>query len=173
MCPDRQILSALHDQEIPSPWRDKILDHVGGCEKCRNQLDSFGEVSRRLRHDPPGLKESQERVWRKLAARKENAAPLPLWKRRVSVPAPLMAAAVVAVILGLTVFNLIPDKKAPSGNTPEVWTVQFEDHNLEDLAELLKNRDSQVQVFIELPTSSPMGLQGEPQLLRAADYRRD
>jgi hypothetical protein len=84
-----------------------------------------------------------------------------------------MAAAVVAVILGMTLFNLIPARNTPSGNTPEVWTVQFENHDLEDLAELLKNRDSQVQVFIELPESSPMGLQGEPQLLRAADYRRD
>lgn len=173
MCPDRQILSALHDREIPSPWREKIQEHVGKCEKCRNQMISFDQVSQRLRHDPPGLEESQDRVWQKILARKGASDPIPLWKRRVSIPAPLMAAAVLAVILGLTVFNLIPEKTESSGNTPEVWTVQFENHNLEDLAALLKNRDSQVQVFIELPQSSPMGLQGEPQLLRAADYRRE
>lgn len=173
MCPDRQILSALHDCEIPSPWQEKIQEHVAECEKCRDQINSYHEISRRLHHDPPGLKESQERVWQKITAREGMSTPVPLWKRRVSIPAPLMAAAVFAVIVGFTVFSIIPGKQAPSGNTPEVWTVQFENHDLEDLAELLKNRDSQVQVFIELPPSSPMGLQGEPQLLRAADYRKE
>ncbi|GAB1457727.1 hypothetical protein MASR2M48_30350 [Spirochaetota bacterium] len=31
MCPDRELLSAWVDGEIPSPWSDSIDRHVGAC----------------------------------------------------------------------------------------------------------------------------------------------
>ncbi|MBU1079772.1 MAG: zf-HC2 domain-containing protein, partial [Spirochaetes bacterium] len=34
MCPDRELLSAWADGEVPSPWRETIDRHVAACESC-------------------------------------------------------------------------------------------------------------------------------------------
>lgn len=173
MCPDKQILSALHDGEIPEPWQSRIKVHLEECENCRNQYKAFQHLSYALEGDPPDLEASQERVWTRLAfTQGRRNQPIPIWRRRVAVPAPLLAAAAVVIVLGVGFFVGIGRNASPEAVTPEVWTVQFENHDLEELAELLKSRDDQVQVFIELPDASLIGSQGEPQLIRAADYRR-
>ncbi len=173
MCPDKQILSALHDGEIPEPWQSRIYQHLEGCEDCRNQVKAYQSLSYSLDGDTPDFRESQERVWTRIALAQDHSAPsVPLWRRRVSVPAPLLAAAAVVVFLGVGFFVGISRNASPQAVSPEVWTVEFENHELEELAELLKSRDDQVQVFIELPDASLIGTNGEPQLIRAADYRR-
>lgn len=175
MCPDKQILSALYDGEIPEPWEGRIKEHLTECSKCSDQIAAYNKLSYVMDEDNPDFSESHERVWTKLALSKDTQV-IPIWRRRISVPAPLLAAAAVVVFLGAGFFVGINRNAAPDTVSPEVWTVQFDEHELEELAELLKSRDDQVQVFIELPANStfinPDQAPQEPQLLRAADYRR-
>ncbi|GHU05470.1 hypothetical protein FACS1894147_11680 [Spirochaetia bacterium] len=48
MCPDRQILSLYHDDELPSPWKEKLESHVASCPACAARLAQYRDLSRVL-----------------------------------------------------------------------------------------------------------------------------
>lgn len=170
MCPDDKVLSALYDGEIAEPWLSRVQGHLAWCEKCRHRLQSFRSISVVLEGEPPDWEVSRERVWRRLAFF-QGRSPVPLWRRRVAVPLPLLTAAVV-FLLGVGFIAALSLKPLPEAPASSVWTVQFESLELGEFSEILKARDDQVQVFIELPDASPIGPPGEPQFIRAAEYRR-
>jgi anti-sigma factor RsiW len=124
MCPDRQLLSVYLDGELPSPWKEKMENHLASCPLCRETLETWKRISGKMRgaEDPgPG-----ERVWDRIRRRIEAAAdsgesgreepfrpavvlsgprrvPGKFWRRRVSLPFPTVAAigaAVLALVLG-------------------------------------------------------------------------
>jgi anti-sigma factor RsiW len=45
MCPDRQILSVYLDEELPSPWKEKMEAHVSSCAECQAVLEKYQAVS--------------------------------------------------------------------------------------------------------------------------------
>jgi hypothetical protein len=122
MCPERQILSVYLDGELPSPWKEKMENHLVSCSLCRKTVETWQRVSGEMRmEEAPG---SRERVWERVCRRIEAAeaskspggkeAFLPeavpaavfsgagrpraflipgnLWRRRVSLPFPAAAA---------------------------------------------------------------------------------
>jgi len=129
MCPDRQILSLYLDGELPSPWREKMEDHLGSCAACREHLDAYRGIHAALVDADPAaaLDGARERVWARLEAGRLDtgrfdaavnagrldAGPLRagginrLWRRRVSLPAAAAAAlaAGIAAAVGVAAFN--------------------------------------------------------------------
>ena len=126
MCPDPQLLSVYYDDELPSPWKEKMESHLAQCGECRLKLESYSRLSPGA-GDKSAPAESQasamERVWKKLAENAaiagapdlENAASGPgnsglhayrrksanagFWNRKISIPLPAAAAAALFIAL--------------------------------------------------------------------------
>ena len=45
MCPDRGLLSAYVDGEVPSPWKERLAAHLSECPSCAAQAARFGNNS--------------------------------------------------------------------------------------------------------------------------------
>ncbi|MDR3145185.1 MAG: zf-HC2 domain-containing protein [Treponema sp.] len=193
MCPDRQILSLYVDGELPSPWKEKLEDHLASCPGCRAILESWEHLSAELRdEDEPGR---SERVWEGIEARINTAQTLPsressgarrlglpdLWHRRVSLPLPAaaaLAAAAAAFVFVLGSMWLNPPAKAAAAATGLPFVsmeagVDFTDMPVMDstgLFQYLGSTDSSEIVIIRLPESRSFSSSGEPTIIRAADY---
>jgi anti-sigma factor RsiW len=142
MCPDRQILSVYLDGELPSPWKEKMENHLASCSVCRKTVETWKRISGEMRvEEAPG---SRERVWEAVSRRIEGAGEANrfltgesfryaekspgvkgnssalgnLWRRRVILPFPAAAAiaaaaAAVVLVLGSMVFRSSPAPVIP------------------------------------------------------------
>ncbi|MCL2186081.1 MAG: zf-HC2 domain-containing protein [Treponema sp.] len=119
MCPEPQLLSIYLDGELPSPWKEKLQEHISQCSVCKAKLDNFAYLQKLLNNDKAQteqedrtfteqeLLETQERVWDKIEAHKHYTPKYGMWQRRVSIPLP--AAAAAAIIIALLAAFLIRD----------------------------------------------------------------
>ena len=169
MCPDRQILSAYFDDEVPSPWKEKLTLHVAECRECAKVLESYGLVRTSLRADEAPVGESAVRVKESLRLYR----PAPLWRRKIRFSF-AAAAALAAFILGggvsFTAISLLgnDDRVAEQSVKPFDVTVKVKD--VKQLLEILNNQKSIREVTIQLPEKKHFEIRGEPIFLKAADY---
>jgi anti-sigma factor RsiW len=100
MCPERHLLSAFVDGEVPSPWDGRIEAHLESCERCRATVERYRAMRAALSGDSPaGADRMRDEIWARLAAGHSRRR-ADLWHRRVAVPLPLaMAAGVVVTVL--------------------------------------------------------------------------
>jgi hypothetical protein len=181
MCPDKETLSAYLDGEIDLPWRERLGKHIEQCAACREYLDGIEQLGDSLRTDAepdpgPSLLRLQDRLTS--AARIQTPRRLSVWNRRISLPLPLAAGAVL-VILCLSIgfllsalslrsaFPRMSIKKLPYGAT-EVEVAA----PIEDLEKLLKSLDQPAfteEIIFTLPEDSRFIMAGEPRMLRAED----
>jgi hypothetical protein len=197
MCPDHQILSIYLDQELPSPWKEKLESHFADCPACRARLEEFRQVSVLL--NPPGSRDAalpdealRERVWRNITVPHEGAdIPVAairhpreyrsrIWRRSVQVPLPVAAAAAALLVFVLTlVFINRPAENAPSHDmiagtafdVPEILPVS----GISDMNGVLQYLDREEQgdiMIIRLPESRNFMSSGKPVIIKAADYSR-
>jgi hypothetical protein len=194
MCPERQILSVYFDQELPSPWKEKMEKHLADCPACRARLESYRQISARVnpRAGGAGMPSGavQERVWRRLTcapgddSRRTSGRKIPeygggFWRRSVSIPLPAAAAAAAAVFLFLIlgiVFAVRPAETPDlrnmamgiEGNLQGIEPVA----DMTDLLQYLGREDQGDIVIIRLPESRNFMSAGEPTIIKAADYSR-
>lgn len=70
MCPDRCLLSAYVDGEVPSPWKERLAAHLAECPSCAALAARFGKLSGDLRRPLPFDEEAMAaRVAARVAAR--------------------------------------------------------------------------------------------------------
>ena len=72
MCPDREMISLYFDEELPSPWKEKMEAHLKSCNKCRTAFVNYKNIENLMQEGPSSstsLEAAQERVWEKLMAR--------------------------------------------------------------------------------------------------------
>lgn len=119
MCPDHELLSAYVDGEVPSPWRERIAEHLASCPDCAATVESYTALGTALRDDVlPGEEEALERIRSRLdeklagieAAAYGHKAVSSIepsvkktekdafWKRSIRLPLPIAAAAVLVVV---------------------------------------------------------------------------
>jgi len=145
---------------------------------------------------------SRRNVWQRLqlqVRREEKSVGLPFWQRRLLIPAPLAAGVLLffsfaffAVLMypgkslhdgpevlisqqagenslnGESPFRMETSGGIESGTVPQATTQQ-----LEELVRFLSVQGAAIELKIELPGSSHFEVIGEPQLIRASDYRRE
>jgi anti-sigma factor RsiW len=181
MCPDHQLLSVYFDQELPSPWKEKLEAHLAECSECRNRLEWY----RRIFPGPaasPAVEAAKERVWSKVI-RPEGELPVrkyreKWWSRSVSIPFPAAAAAAAILVFALAVFvvrrpdaSLPPDTAVAAGMDLEVQgIVPVSDMN--GVIQYLGGDDTADIVIIRLPENRRFMSSGEPAIIKAADYSR-
>jgi hypothetical protein len=184
MCPEHQILSVYLDGELPSPWKEKMENHLAGCLACRKKLEAFRAVSGAMKAGEMSMPESaKERVWRNLEAGRQGALPArghrapSIWRKSVSIPLPAAAAAALLIVLG-ALWLLRPAGEAEARNTIIAADTDFETpgiipvSDMDGVLQYLGNRDSGDFLILRLPESRNFMSSGEPTIMKAADYTR-
>jgi anti-sigma factor RsiW len=105
-CEERQLaISMMIDNECPEEELQGLFVHLGTCSPCRRFYRESMDLRTRLHQDCiPSVSSSVDaRVLSQ--ARGRNILQLPSWLTvRVSIPAPLAAAALILIILGSFAF---------------------------------------------------------------------
>ena len=180
-CPDRQLLSVYVDGELPSPWKEKMEDHLAKCSACNKKVESYQYLSLELApKEEASLKAAQERIRQKLYPRLPGRKAIPgsLWHRRLSIPIPAAAAAVVLIIASAFFWVTMRQEAAemPDATLIAEDTVEMLDINpvmdLGDVLQYLSSYDSNDLLVIRLPESRSFVSHGNPAIIRAADYSR-
>ena len=199
MCPDRKIISLYHDEELPSPWKEKMETHLESCPDCRAALAKYRRLGESLGELPPeSIQAAQDRVWQKLntdlalseesdhlyVARWRLAARKKIWKKSITLPLPALAAAAAAIIIVfVSLLGVRNDTRTipqnPIAVLPENIQVIGDDHGnflpVQDMTEVLRylsRQDGGDFMVIRLPESKRFYRTGEPTLINAADYSR-
>lgn len=193
MCPDRELLSAFADGEVPSPWDAKIERHAVDCPRCRQALDglrrlraAFDEgaapsgaerrVAERRDFEAARLELARGRVLTRvtetIAARRPVRSSL--WSRRVSLPLPAAAAAALAAgflamawaTTGARNAELRMALNASPQPAPAIAST-----GMEGILELIARQEAGVNITISLPAGASVRPSGEPIMIREADFR--
>jgi len=196
MCPDRQIICLYYDNELPSPWKEKLEKHLESCAACRKILSEYEGMGAFVHKEKQSFAEHnfesvKERVWAKLFIN-ENKRQFKrernfIWNRSVSLPLPaLAAAALVLVILFISImgtfsnigFNgmeITAQNDAVTLLSDHVQMGIADTANIQDINEIfefLNTQDTDNIVIIPLPDNRRFYPSGEPVLINAADYSR-
>jgi anti-sigma factor RsiW len=181
MCPDRDILSAYFDGEVPSPWREAIAGHAASCASCAAELARLERARQELQSEGgPDWRGPMERVRRGiLAYAAARPRRLPLWRRTLTVPVPLAAAAaalVVAVGTALIGVSLrapvghVRITRVPAGATEIQISAPAGD--LEALLRSVGGEEGPQEEVITLPKNVILFPVGEPRMGKAAEFPR-
>ena len=194
MCPDREMISIYFDEELPSPWKEKMEAHLESCNECRAALNNYKNLGSFLlkTRDTKNLEAVQERVWEKInsqpksSSNAEHRIKKARFKSalgwRVSLPLPAAAAALIFIIFfalfGFRLFNRGTTHEPITASIPEFMHVVGDDQGMlpiQDMTGVLQYLSSQEYgdfMVIRLPESRTFSRIGEPALINAADYSR-
>jgi anti-sigma factor RsiW len=174
MCPDKELLSAYCDGEVPSPWKEKIDSHIKECPACRAvvaRYHALGTVLEEAETPWIDMEAAFSRV-RGAVGMAPAVKPSP-WKRRVSLP--LAAAAAVALVLfaggiSLSFFAHGSLETRPVAGKRSRRVENAENmKDMNQLLEILEKQESGMEVTIRLPDSRNFRSYGKPVFLRAGD----
>lgn len=181
MCPDRDLVSAYVDGEVPNPWKKRLEEHFTSCPKCAALAARYRELGQALcaeLSDAAALVAVQERNRVRLdsllasipesAVRGRRRAPslrgeVPWVKGRIiSLPISLAAAAAILVLLlGGTTAALALRMNAKgsavqaavaSGVIALPAQAQARPASMDELLRYLDSSDGQITLTINLPS---------------------
>lgn len=201
MCPDPQLLSIYMDGELPSPWKEKMEAHLAECPECTEKYKNFRHLQEMFKEETNQsrtnmanggtlksyapeqefIESAKENVWRKMESRQRYSR-RSVWRYRISVPLPAIAAAAAVVLVILTVLfirggNLQQQDPAIRSNfilaseEEEMPSIIPAAQDMNGLLQLLGSDGTDV-LILRLPESRNFSRAGEPAIIRAADYSR-
>ncbi|TFG63992.1 MAG: zf-HC2 domain-containing protein [Spirochaetales bacterium] len=180
MCPEKQILSAYFDKELPEPVEKILREHVEGCSACLEQLNTYGKIQSSIRKDSLQVSEhAKTRVYESIVQKMSVGNRLfnrfSLWNRRIGVPVPVLAftmALVLVLALGITLVSIKqPGSNVMALNRQEAVPLQVTVSDLKELVKLLDSDNFVVEVNMELPVDHNFSILGEPVLTRGQENR--
>jgi hypothetical protein len=191
MCPDPQLFSIYMDEELPSPWKEKLETHLEQCPGCAEKIEIFRrqrllvkEAGAESSEENALMEKAKERIWRNLEA-KHRMSRNNLWRRRLSIPLPAAAAAAAVIaFLAVMLFRGSPDRSGGLASQPvdPVSRASFaliaEEESgiipMTDLNSVLQylGADGSDIIILQLPESKSFLRSGDPAIIRAADYTR-
>ena len=200
MCPDRDLVSAFVDGEVPSPWRERLEEHLASCAKCASLAAKYTALGERLRaelaaDDAASLARGRAKLDALLSSRAEaEVSGMPAvggatildasrrsWRRSVSLPLPLAAAAaLLAVLLGgsAAMVALRPSRgpaiqAVASGEiAPPSSQARAQPASMDELLRYLDAQGGQVTLTIKLPDETTFGSAGKPVIMRSGQVLR-
>jgi hypothetical protein len=201
MCPDKQFLSVYFDGELPSPWKERMEQHLETCSECRKNLEFYEKMSGCLNVDGEAeaftkapeaavIEAASDRVWERLDHRRRHEGGklrrfLPAHQALTAAVAGAIAA--TAIICFLLLFsqgqnrnNNVPELAGASGNFSGIVSGDYEldttdiipASNMNDVLRYLESEDTSNIVIIKLPERKKFSRYGEPAFINAADYSR-
>jgi hypothetical protein len=189
------MLSVYLDGELPSPWKEKMENHLALCASCRDRLDAYREMSRGLKKaeavpagpDPAGavftgeaaLETAKDRVWLRLQGPETGDTrrrPEPgFWRGSVSIPLPAAAAAAVILFISLAALWFRQNTAAPPMQDMAAAGIDLDLRGIVPVSDkhgvlqYLGDKDTGDIVILRLPESRNFMSSGEPTILRAAE----
>ena len=165
------MLSVYLDGELPSPWREKLESHVSNCPKCAGRIKAYRTISPASAiGDEAGA--AGERVWQRLSVSIDRGPRRrAIWRRNVSLPLPAAAAAILMVAMA---FALLPNRADEMTGVSLAAETELDVpvQNMESVIEYLIGRSGSEMLILRLPESQSFVSNGEPAIIRAADYSR-
>jgi len=111
MCPEQNLFSALCDGEVPSPWRERLEQHLLTCPTCAKRIQRWRAIGSVLRQPVPDLTDERlERSFTTLLEKRQDAklrgSGRAQWRldvarwlgTSVKVPLPALAAALFVTV---------------------------------------------------------------------------
>jgi anti-sigma factor RsiW len=191
MCPDASLLSAYVDGEVPSPWKERIEEHLASCPACSARVSGYRGLAGALAEGEQGGLDEAAAVAR-LRARLGAALDQPLlpsrpsrkveglkgfspkpilWRRSVSLPLPVAAAAAVVIVFlaGIAASSLFRPARSPVQTlaAAEIKPTKTQPENMEALISYLQSQDAQVSLTIQLPSGATFDGSGKPLVVKA------
>ncbi len=132
----REMVSLFIDTELEQGHEHILFKHLAGCEECQSYLDvmmKFKVVRQRDQVEYPSELDSS--IFEELKIRKNvysigkidpQPIHLPLWKRRIALSMPLVAAFIFVVLLGLGL--IIYNIEGPTGPIRQSIVTMFQGH---------------------------------------------
>lgn len=124
MCPNSDLFSALVDNEIPSPWKEKLEAHIRACPDCAQQMAHLALIKNLVKESEPSIAaDFLESSWQKLALKIKTKEEIELrtpqhvhffkqlYSASVRIPVAALAALLVVVLFIPVRIN---SKKQPS-----------------------------------------------------------
>ena len=174
MCPDKELLSAFVDGEVPSPWKEKLERHLDGCPSCTSRVLAYRSLAARLgdaenTEEARALGTAAARIAASInleagtLARRGRipGAAKRLWSTRISLPMPYLAAGVAAILIaGL----LAAGFRTSTGQGAMASTSRILRPSQVSLEAIAQNvRQSSLQpVMIDMPAESVFSQYGNP-----------
>ncbi|MBI9105977.1 MAG: hypothetical protein JEZ04_04480 [Spirochaetales bacterium] len=179
MCPDSQLVSTYYDKELDQRWSGEIKSHIAGCDKCGIQVSKYQEMSKLLGScRVPGEQEMKLRVLGVIERRRKVEYHEVFWKKHLAVSVPVLmgAAALMIIFFAGILMGFFPSQTRDSQVVEEIRThsigINVQVINLEDAAAYILADDSGFDLLITIPSNETLSVNGEPQLIREADYKR-
>ncbi len=181
MCPDRELLSAWTDGEVPSPWRETIERHIETCTTCSGVVTSMKRTHALLASDAALIDaaagSAHARVEERLgfATLRGAASSGAFWNRKYPVPFPVAAAA--ALVLAVLGFALAEsgrrnaDLRMAVQRAFEATPVATSGMGIESIIEYISKQNSSVNINITLPAEAFGSVTGDPFIVREADFQ--
>jgi len=180
MCPDRELLSALVDGEVPSPWSEALERHIGGCDSCTREVATLRRTHNLFAADRATMDSATAHVSARVEERLRLQPPRSLhaeglWTRRFAIPLP--AAAAAAILMAVLSFALVQsghrnaDLRVAVQRAIEATPVSASGAGIESILDYLSKQNAAVNVNITLPAGTYAGSSGEPFIVREADYQ--
>jgi len=176
MCPDKNLLSAYFDGELDKPFSSQVEAHVAECDSCSRILEEFRALSEHLCQERlPEIQKTKQESWLHLQRRFSSLYPVPVWRRRFQIPAPVLAAtAILVILLGVGLLFAVHTPRG-SSTFDTVTETRFKVAEYATFEEIIRHLDARGdgQTFIfTLPQDTKVRYWSEPTLIRAADYKR-
>ena len=182
MLPDRMVLSAYLDGEVPQRFRASIEGAIRENDEVRREFEQLQHLRQRLQDAPiPDTTESAARSWVKLNQRILGTPRRARWVRAVRVPLPAAAAAVLVFAAALTVLVWSFLRPSPGASAAEEYlargsdvdvTISVEGSQMESVLDWLASQNMLGEVNIQLPEQQ-FSIVGEPVFVKPADYGGD
>lgn len=177
MRPDRMVLSAYLDGEVPERFTAEIEAAIEASEDVRRDYDELLALKTLVAASPmPDPAASASRSLVSISRRVSVPRPS-VWTSGVKVPLPVFAAAAALLLAlsGVVAFTVVSTRSA---GTPEYVsdarsvdvTIRVDGSQMDQVLQWLVDKNMLGEVNIELPESR-FRIVGEPVLLRAADHR--
>lgn len=170
MCPDEETLSAFIDNEIEGRFNNVIKNHIDGCKECNAKAESFISLRTLFYDELPleKIKDAEEKVWDKIEFFVESKTKPDIWHRRIAIPLPVMAAAVLILVSTVLSFYFISFNKFNSSEPAFNFSESISFDKEEDFR--LFETDQVLDVDLTLPESTIFMISGTPKLIREVDY---
>ncbi len=101
-CPDSDLYSAYVDNEVPSPWKEKLESHIASCADCKKRMERYQDIKNFLVADTKTLSPTElDASFARLSARREFSKPrqATAWvQTSIRIPIPALAALFLAAV---------------------------------------------------------------------------
>jgi len=173
MCPDKETLSAFIDNELEDRFKEIIQNHVAVCKKCKLEVESLKSLHNLLYDELSfdQIKKAEDKVWHKITpALKSKPEKTAIWHRRIAIPIPVMAAALLVFIsavfslYSISFNNITNNHTEPRFNFSESITFERE----EDFRSF--EIDQVFDLDLNLPETTVFVISGTPRLIREVDF---